>query len=172
MKKSNILVDVIALVVLIVLLNPAITGFRIHEYLGILSIVVFIAHVTLSLDALRDSSLSLARSFASSHSKTNDDINKVSSLKRNSSFKYGICACIALDALLLISVMVVAISGIMQSAAFLQMFGLYADGYWFWSPLHSASAKILLATIIIHVFIRKKQLLYGIKQLGNRKNNK
>ena len=31
--------------------------------------------------------------------------------------------------------------------------GLYADGYYFWDPVHAFSAKLLLALIIVHIVV-------------------
>ena len=31
--------------------------------------------------------------------------------------------------------------------------GLYADGYYFWDPLHAMSAKLLLALMLVHVAV-------------------
>ena len=55
-----------------------------------------------------------------------------------------------LDVALVLSVVVVALSGLMESGAVLPTFGLYAEGYYFWGPLHATSAKVLLALLIVH----------------------
>ena len=55
-----------------------------------------------------------------------------------------------LDVALVLSVVVVALSGLMESGAVLPTFGLYAEGYYFWGPLHAASAKVLLALLSVH----------------------
>jgi uncharacterized protein HemY len=49
--------------------------------------------------------------------------------------------------------MVVTVSGIMVSRHILPLFGLVAPGYFFWNPLHSLSAKMLLALVVIHIVI-------------------
>ena len=55
-----------------------------------------------------------------------------------------------LDVALVIAVVVVVLSGLMESGAVLLSFGLYAEGYYFWGPLHATSAKVLLALLIVH----------------------
>jgi hypothetical protein len=54
--------------------------------------------------------------------------------------------------------MVVMISGIMVSRHVLPAFGLVAPGYFFWSPLHSLFAKLLLALLIVHVVVHARWL--------------
>ena len=58
---------------------------------------------------------------------------------------------------------VCAVSGVMVSGAVLPAFGLYAEGYFFWDPLHAASAKVLLALLLVHVAVHWRWLagLFG-----------
>ncbi|MFR7404215.1 MAG: DUF4405 domain-containing protein [Coriobacteriaceae bacterium] len=53
-------------------------------------------------------------------------------------------------AALVLSVAVVVLSGLMESGTVLPAFGFYAEGYDFWGPLHAASAKVLLALLVVH----------------------
>ncbi|MDO4289622.1 MAG: hypothetical protein Q4C41_00135 [Eggerthellaceae bacterium] len=46
----------------------------------------------------------------------------------------------------------------MVSGAVLPAFGLYATGYFFWNPLHAASAKVLLALLLIHVAVNVRRI--------------
>lgn len=55
-----------------------------------------------------------------------------------------------LDVALVLSVVVVALSGLMESGAVLPTFGLYSAGYYFWGPLPAASAQVHLALRIVH----------------------
>ena len=50
-----------------------------------------------------------------------------------------------------IVLMACLVSGIMISGDVLRVFGLYAPGYYFWDPLHAASAKALAALLIAHI---------------------
>ena len=56
-----------------------------------------------------------------------------------------------LDLVIVAVVMVVMVSGVMVSGAVLPALGLYADGYYFWDPLHAIAAKALLALLLVHV---------------------
>ena len=58
-----------------------------------------------------------------------------------------------LDLVIVAVVMVVMVSGVMVSGAVLPALGLYADGYYFWDPLHAMSAKLLLALMLVHVAV-------------------
>ena len=49
---------------------------------------------------------------------------------------------LALDLLIVAAFMTVTVSGSL---------GLYADGYYFWDPLHAIAAKALLALLLVHV---------------------
>ena len=60
---------------------------------------------------------------------------------------------LALDLLIVAAFMTVTVSGIMVSGAVLPALGLYADGYYFWDPLHAMSAKLLLALMLVHVAV-------------------
>lgn len=60
------------------------------------------------------------------------------------------CGRLALDAALLVALSTVFVSGLGMSGTVLQTFGLYAEGYYTWSPLHAAAAKALLALLLVH----------------------
>ena len=59
-------------------------------------------------------------------------------------------ARIALDAALFVALAVCVVSGVLVSATVLPMLGLVAPGYFAWDPLHAASAKVLLALVLVH----------------------
>ena len=63
---------------------------------------------------------------------------------------------LVLDLLVLVAFMVAIVSGFMVSGAVLPFFGHYAEGYFFWDPLHATSAKILLALLLVHVVVHWK----------------
>lgn len=70
----------------------------------------------------------------------------------------GLGVCLVLDALIAAALAVCAVSGVMVSGAVLPAFGLYAEGYFFWDPLHAASAKVLLALLLVHVVVHWRWL--------------
>jgi len=126
--KRNAIVDVVALLVYLIVANPSITGIAIHEWLGIALIVVFIVHAVMHFDIVVDI--------------IKDKRTKPSVARQGN---------LAVDILILITFMVVTVSGLGISGAVLPAFGVYAEGYYFWAPLHSISAKALLALFIIHI---------------------
>lgn len=70
----------------------------------------------------------------------------------------------ALDALILVVLAVVVVSGLMVSGAVLPAFGYYAEGYYFWDPLHAVSAKVLLALLLVHVVAHWKWIVAWFKK--------
>ena len=119
-----LVVDALALVLYVVVSLPALTGVGVHEWLGLGVGVVLLVHGVQHIDFV-------GRLLAA----------------RCSSRATG---RMLLDVALVLSVVVVALSGLMESGAVLPTFGLYAEGYYFWGPLHAASAKVLLALLIVH----------------------
>ena len=127
-KRGFAALSVIAAAVLAtVAVLPQITGIAAHECLGLVALAAFLLHLAASLNAL--SSLLKAARFGSALA----------------------VARIVLDAALFIAIAVCIVSGVLISATVLPMFGLFAPGYFIWNPLHAASAKILLALVLVHV---------------------
>lgn len=128
MDRKNLAVDVLALVVYAAAANPALTGVGLHEWIGLGALAVFFAHCALHVAWVSDTLTTAPRRIASART-----------------------ANLALDVLTLVALMTVIVSGLMVSGSVLLFFGLYADGYYFWDPLHAMSAKVLLALLIVHV---------------------
>ena len=59
-------------------------------------------------------------------------------------------ARLVVDIALLVTLAVCVVSGMMISGSVLPFFGYYATGYYFWSPLHAATATVLLAVLLVH----------------------
>lgn len=59
-------------------------------------------------------------------------------------------ARLVVDVALLVTLAVCVVSGMMISGSVLPFFGYYATGYYFWSPLHAATATVLLAVLLVH----------------------
>ncbi|GHT79215.1 hypothetical protein FACS1894104_3540 [Actinomycetota bacterium] len=135
----NLIIDIVALVVYFVAANPAITGLAIHEWLSLGLVVVLFIHCLVHVDWIVDT---------------------IKRHKTNAS-----TANLALDVATLIVFMVVTVSGLMVSRHILPAMGLVAPGYFFWTPLHSISAKLLLALLLIHIVAHWKWLakLFGRK---------
>lgn len=145
--KRSLVVDAIALVVYLVVANPGITGVPPHEWLGIAVFVVFVAHVAQHGEWVAET---------------------VRTAFRRPSV--GRTGHLVLDALILIAFMVCTVSGLLISGAVLPAFGLFADGYFFWNPLHAASAKVLLALLLIHVVVHWRWIA-GIFRKGHAKSS-
>lgn len=141
MDRKNLAVDVVALVVYLVVANPALTGIGLHEWLGLGVLVVFLVHGAVHVEWILDG---------------------VRASRKHSSWTRT--GNLVLDGLILVVFMVVTVSGLLISGAVLPTFGLYAPGYYFWDPLHAVSAKVLLALLLVHVVLHWKWLVSFLKR--------
>ncbi|MCL1846757.1 MAG: DUF4405 domain-containing protein [Coriobacteriia bacterium] len=141
MKNSRLLtLDIIAAVLYIIAANPIITGLSVHEWVSLGVLLVFIVHGAQHYDWVIEA-------FRKLRSKPN--------LLQT--------ANLVLGTLLVAVFMVVTVSGIMVSRHILPLLGLVAPDYFFWNPLHSVSAKALLALALIHVVVHAGWLWRHIK---------
>lgn len=125
-KKRKAALDAAAAVFFAVAVLPQLTGIAAHEWLGIVALVALLAHLAARLDALAGLCRAAARR------------------------SFLALARVALDAALFLTLAVCAVSGVLVSATVLPTFGLFAPGYFAWDPLHAASAKVLLALVLVH----------------------
>ncbi|WP_172136251.1 DUF4405 domain-containing protein [Adlercreutzia sp. ZJ473] len=133
-------VDAVVLVAYVIVANPAVTGIALHEWLGFGALAAIIVHVAMHFDYLVETA-------------------------RSSACRRGVrLAKLALDATLVIVLMLCCASGLMVSGAVLPAFGLYAEGYYFWDPLHAVSAKLLLALLLVHVAANGRVVVAGLKR--------
>ena len=142
--KRLFAVDAVALAVYLAAANPALTGVAVHEWLGIGVFVVFFVHAVQHAGWVADTVRTALGSPAPAR-----------------------VANLALDALILAAFMVVTVSGLLISGAVLPAFGLYADGYYFWDPLHAIAAKALLALLLVHVVVHWKWIYSFFKKRGS-----
>lgn len=131
--KKNAVVDALVFAVYLVAANPAFTGIDVHEWIGLGAFAALLVHVMLHADWVVETACGLVSR---------------RSWRRAGNF--------AIDALLLVTLLVCVVSGMLVSGAVLPSLGLYADGYYFWNPLHAISAKILLALLLVHIAVHLK----------------
>ena len=141
MGMKNLVVDLVALVVFLVVANPAITGIDLHEWLGLGLLAVFFVHLLLHADWVAEA---LRGAFAHP--------------------SWGRTGNLGLDLLIVVAFMATMVSGVMVSGAVLPALGLYAEGYYFWDPLHAMSAKALLAILLVHVVVHWKWIVRFFKK--------
>ncbi|MDR1014914.1 MAG: DUF4405 domain-containing protein [Coriobacteriales bacterium] len=128
MRPSHtFVIDLVAAAVYVVAANPAVTGLALHEWLGLGVVVVFVVHCAAHYEGISNT----VRRHADRASAAN----------------------LVLDAVTLVVFMVVTVSGLMVSRHILPLLGLVAPGYFFWNPVHSISAKVLLALLLVHVVV-------------------
>lgn len=70
---------------------------------------------------------------------------------------------VVLNGLLLLTMALCVVSGVMVSGTVLPALGLYAEGYYFWDPLHALSAKLLLALLLIHVAVHLPRMIAALR---------
>lgn len=130
MDRKDLAIDAVALVIYLAAATPALTGIALHEWLSLGAFAVLFVHAAVhagwAVDALRTAF------HRPSWSRTGN---------------------LVLDALILVALVVAMVSGLLVSGAVLPAFGLYAEGYYFWDPLHAISAKVLLALLLVHVVV-------------------
>ncbi|MDR2109497.1 MAG: DUF4405 domain-containing protein [Coriobacteriales bacterium] len=123
--RNRLIVDILAAVVYLIAANPAVTGLAVHEWVSVGLVVVFVIHCALSGDVI------------------------IATIRKR--LGAGAVLNLILDAVTLVVFMVVTVSGLMVSRFLLPLLGFVAPGYFFWNPLHSISAKVLLALLLVHV---------------------
>ena len=138
--RKALAVDAVVLAVYALAANPTVTGVPVHEWLGIGVLVVVVAHTAMHVDHLLDTF-------------------------RTAAHRCGVrLAKSLLDVALVLVFMVCCVSGLMVSGDVLAALGLYAEGYYFWDPLHAASAKLLLALLLVHVVANWRLVAAGLRR--------
>ncbi len=132
--RGKLIIDAVALVAYVVVSLPSLTGVAFHEWLGLAVFVVLAVHLAQHLYQVI-----LKRA-----SEPDGTARRTAPAR---------VARAVLAVLLAVALMVCVVSGVMVSGAVLPTFGLYAEGYYFWNPLHAVSAKVLLALLLIHLFL-------------------
>jgi len=147
--KRNLVIDIVALAIYLIVANPAVTGIRIHEWLGLGLLVVFLIHFIVHFDWMVDT--------------LRDFFTKPTFSRQGN---------LIVNCLILVVFMIAIVSGFGISGAVLLDFGLYAEGYYFWGPLHSVSAKLLLALLVIHMVVHWKWMFSVIRGEKDEDNDK
>lgn len=138
-KKRKAALDAVTAVFFAVAVLPQLTGIAAHEWLGIVALVALLAHLAARLDALAGLCRAAARR------------------------SFLALARLGLDMALFLPLVVCAASGVLVSATVLLTFGLFAPGYFVWDPLHAASAKVLLALVLVHAVNHAGKLMGFLK---------
>ena len=143
-KKRKAALDAAAAALFAAAVFPQLTGVAAHEWIGSAALAALLAHLAASLDALAGLCRAAAR-------------GSLLALARA-----------ALDAALFLALAVCAVSGALVSATVLPALGLFAPGYFVWDPLHAASAKLLLALVLVHAVSHAGKLAGFLKARQSR----
>ena len=144
--RGKLAVDAVALIAYVVVSLPALTGVAFHEWLGLAVFLVLAVHLAQHLGQVASSARRAGSPGPSRAARAGRTV----------------LAC-----LLAVALAVVMVSGLMVSGAVLPALGLYAEGYYFWNPLHAVSAKVLLALLLVHVFINARAA-WGLWRQGRK----
>ena len=143
--KRSLALEAILVVLTLVSLVPGVTGVGVHEWIGLAMALAFLVHVSMHMRGLGGKGAAEGTTAAGGSAVV--DAFRGARLRR---------ANLAVDALLFVVLAVVVVSGIGMSGAVLPTFGLYAEGYYLWNPLHAVSAKTLLALLIVHLALHAR----------------
>lgn len=136
MSERGLAISIVVLAIYILAANPMITGLAVHEWLGLGLAVAVAVHCIAYLDRVVEN----ARRGAERHAS-------------------GLFLLVILDIATLAAFVLCLLSGLLISGTILPALGLYIpQGYFFWSPLHAASAKALLVLVIAHVIARWRRI--------------
>lgn len=139
MNSKRLAFDVVVLLLYLACANPAATGIPVHEWLGIAVLLVVVMHAAVGLGL-----------FAK---------------KRKTAWVWG---SLVVDVCMAVALMLCFVSGLMISGTVLQTFGLYAEGYYFWDPLHATSAKAFLALLLVHIALHARMIAAGFKKSASK----
>ncbi len=125
--KTNLLVDGISFFTFLAMSNPSLTGFQIHEWLGISFVAVLVTHLVLHWDWV----VNVTKTF----------FNK---LIHESRLNYLV------NALLFVAFTAVMFSGILISRNVMEFFGIQISASPAWRSIHSLSANLTLLFTGLH----------------------
>ena len=130
---------------------PAATGLLAHEWLGLALVVLAIAHVVLGWET----GMRIARAAVKPHSG-------------------GAHMLLVLDFATLVTIVVCACSGLAVSGTVRPALGMVqTNGFFFWDPLHAASAKVLFILVVVHIAVRLRcvAIRFSRKRFTRRKES-
>ena len=143
----NLLLDLALAIAFLVLLQPALTGLAIHEWLGLALGGALIGHLLLHWRW----ATSIARKWLS-----------------KLPFKTRVYTLI--DASLLVAFLTIIGSGVAMSRAVLPLFGLTGSTGSAWFVLHKWSSMLTLGLVGIKLILHRTWFAAVVKRLGHRRN--
>lgn len=128
MSIGSLIFDIALAVCSVSLMFPEITGYGVHEWIGLVFALAVLVHTA----ARHDEDARLARLGFRKHR-----VDKIFSFVLNAAIFVDLAVCV--------------ISGLMMSGSVLAAMGMYADGFFFWAPLHAFSAQSFVALALVHI---------------------
>lgn len=140
--KRNFLVDGLILISFLILSEPALTGFSLHEWLGLSFFATIVIHLFLHWDWIAQVTLHYLRK-----------------LFHSSRLNYLI------DMLLLVSFVAAMLSGLIISRTILPLFGIEIVHNQSWRFIHDFSANLMLFLVAVHFALHWKWIITHFKRL-------
>lgn len=165
--RKSLAMDALALVLFAASLLPGLTGVAAHEWLSLVITAVFLSHIVVHVHVPKKTGRDLLNDGVASERKVSSEVDSRSAVPSEilrGSFGRLRAANLVVDAALFVVLALVTISGLGVSGAVLPTLGLYADGYYFWNPLHAAAAKALLALLIVHLAFHMKYVVVLLRR--------
>ena len=137
--RRNAVVSLIVGALFVAVHGPQVTGAAFHEWVGVVLFALLAVHLAFNGEWVVRALRSLcARPVA------------------------GEWAVALLNGGMLLSFAAATVSGLFISATVLPALGCYAEGYFYWTWLHSLSAKVLMALLLVHLALRLPVLKRGL----------
>lgn len=130
MEVRSLVFDAILVVCAVALMLPDVTGYNAHEWVGIAFSVAVLVHVV----ARHDESVRLFKGGFRKH-------------RLGKAFSFVLTVAIFAD------LAICSVSGLMVSGAVLPFIGMYAEGFFFWAPVHAFSAQLFVALSLVHIVL-------------------
>lgn len=139
--KTNLWIDITIALAFLVALEPALTGFSIHEWLGLAFGGAIVVHLLMHWQWLVSVTKGFFRRLAGQ-----PRINYI------------------LNALLFIAVTLIVFSGVMISEEVMPLFGIQMAGDNFWRFIHVQTSDLSLFLVGLHIALHWKWILNALKR--------
>jgi uncharacterized protein DUF4405 len=139
--KTNLFLDITIFIAFLMMSNPALTGFAVHEWLGVSFSAALITHVLLHWDWV----VSITKTF-------------FKKLIHESRLNY------AVDGLLFTAMTSAMLSGLMISENVMAAFGIQLSVSRVWYSIHSLSADLSLIMVGLHFALHWKWVVNSIQR--------
>ncbi len=134
--RGRFALDVVALLILLLVNNPALTGIPMHEWLSLGVTVIIAVHLALNWDWTRQAAKRLVKRI-----------------------RLASTADTVVDAILFVAFVLAMLSGAMISEILAPLFGLTAAGGEMWEGIHGPAAYVTIGALSVHFALHWRWIL-------------